>query len=121
MTEPVLGDAFGMAFLAHHAGGDGRHVIERDDGLVKSLEAGPYFSEPDEWPDVERALPARTEGPVLDVGAGAGRHSLAHVATEWFGLWWMPPGDLHAVASDAGWRLVEHGPGPVYWALLTTA
>jgi SAM-dependent methyltransferase len=239
MTEPVLGDAFGMAFLAHHAGGDGRHVIERDDGLVEPLEAAPYFCEPDEWSDEERALLAHSEGAVLDVGAGAGRHSLAlqhrnlpvtaldpspgavevcrsrgvqrthlgtvydlphhlrfgtflllgnnlglagspeeaarffgrlraladpgavilgtgidpyrtddpvhvayharnaatgrpggqvtvrvryrNVATEWFDLWWTSPGELHDIASDTGWRLVDHGPHPVYWALLTTA
>jgi SAM-dependent methyltransferase len=77
VDDPVIGDAFGMAFLAHHAGGDGRHVIERDDGMVEPLEVAGYFSSPEEWPDEELAVIERAPGPVLDVGAGAGRHSLA--------------------------------------------
>ncbi len=71
--EPSLGDAFGRALLDRMAGTDGLVVIERDDGFV-SVDAFDYLSgltERDEW-----ALD-RAGGRVLDVGAGAGRLSLA--------------------------------------------
>ena len=52
-------------------------VLERDDG-----ESGPalgpewLFSEPAGWPEAEREAFEFVHGRVLDIGAGAGRHSL---------------------------------------------
>lgn len=239
VRDPEIGDAFGMAFLAHLTGGDGRHVVERDDGMVEPVGVSTYFGPPEEWPEQERAFLRRAVGAVLDVGAGAGRHSLAlqddgavvtaldpspgaaevcrlrglrdvfcgtihdlpdhlrfetflllgnnlglaagpseaptflgrlralaspgariygscidpyetedplhlayhernrsvgrsggqvtirvryrNIATDWFDLWWMTAAELAAVGEQAGWRLREHGPGPVYYAVLEAA
>lgn len=75
--EPKIGDAFGAALLDAIGGGSGVHVGERDDGHVESMNADLYFSEPDEWPETDIAALDLVAGRVLDVGAGAGRHSLA--------------------------------------------
>jgi SAM-dependent methyltransferase len=70
-------DAFGLLLLDHLSGRAGEPVLERDDGYAGPA-LGPqwFFAEPELWPDAERAVFAHTRGRVLDVGAGAGRHSL---------------------------------------------
>jgi SAM-dependent methyltransferase len=77
--EPLLGDAFGLTLLAcDEAGAEpGRtfQVIERDDGDIDVGDPAVYFSPPD-GPDSEWVL-QRARGRVLDIGAGAGRYSLA--------------------------------------------
>ena len=52
-------------------------MLERDDGYA-GPRSGPewFFAEPEQWPEAERAVFAHVRGRVLDVGAGAGRHSL---------------------------------------------
>jgi len=70
---PELGDAFGRALLDLVAGAADPIVVERDDGLV-ALDSIDYLAgldQHDQW-----ALD-RATGRVLDVGAGAGRGSLA--------------------------------------------
>ncbi len=77
MTEPITGDAFGMALLSHlDHGDDGWHVIERDDGWVDALAASRYFGDIEAWVPIERDAIGRAGDRVLDVGAGAGRISL---------------------------------------------
>lgn len=75
--RPELGDALGAAMLAALAGDPGMHVVERSDGFVDAMAASAYFAEPEEWPAVDTAALELVGGRVLDVGAGAGRHSLA--------------------------------------------
>ena len=77
-TEPVEGDALGAALRAQlEQGGDaGRHIVERDDGCVSSDSATLYFLDPGNWFAVEASVPSRTQGRVLDIGAGAGRFAL---------------------------------------------
>jgi SAM-dependent methyltransferase len=72
---PRIGDALGNALLAEweHGADAGHHAIERDDGFVTCDAASPYFAA---WFDVESAARRHIRGRVLDVGAGAGRHSL---------------------------------------------
>lgn len=76
-TEPLIGDAFGSALLAHLRGEDGDHVLERDDGFVETMSAAGYFAPVEAWPDIERRALAEARGSILDAGAGAGRAALA--------------------------------------------
>ena len=51
--------------------------IERDDDYIDTgSEAGQYFSEYEQWSPVERQVIERARGRVLDIGCGAGRHSI---------------------------------------------
>ena len=75
--QPELGDAFGEALLDAMTGGAGTHFLERDDGLLRAMDAAPYFTKPSEWPRVEAKALESVTGRVLDIGAGAGRHSIA--------------------------------------------
>ncbi len=70
---PELGDAFGLALLDMVAGAPEPVVIERDDGFigVDTMDYAASLDELAQW-TLDRAV-----GRVLDVGAGAGRASLA--------------------------------------------
>lgn len=76
-SASVHGDAFGMVLLETLAGNDGTHVIERDDGRVEDLDARSYFAPPTDWATLDRKALESLDGRTLDVGAGAGRFSLA--------------------------------------------
>jgi len=76
MRSTVSGDALGAALLDAAAGDRGLHFIERDDGLIEAMDASVYFSKQFHWPDTEARAIKGLSGRVLDVGAGAGRHSL---------------------------------------------
>jgi SAM-dependent methyltransferase len=72
-------DAFGRAILDHHEGRRGWELLlERDDGSIGPADVQPedFFLPHAAWPSWERAAIARAQGSVLDLGAGAGRHSL---------------------------------------------
>jgi SAM-dependent methyltransferase len=70
-------DAFGRLLLDYLSGRAGDPVLERDDGYAGPA-LGPewFFAEPEGWPDAERTVFGHVRGRVLDVGAGAGRHSV---------------------------------------------
>jgi len=76
-------DAFGAAMLDYFHSGDGSlytvdsEVIERDDGFV-SASIGPsaYFLEYAQWPESYKEAMPHVHGRVLDIGCGAGRHTL---------------------------------------------
>ncbi len=75
-------DAFGKHLLAQYCKllkGEPitAEIVERDDqyidlGSMSRL----YFSEYNEWSELEQDLIDRAEGKILDIGCGAGRHSL---------------------------------------------
>jgi SAM-dependent methyltransferase len=70
-------DAFGRLLLDHLAGRGGQAILERDDGRAQpALSAAVFFGGLDEWPPEEQQVFERVQGRVLDVGCGAGRHSL---------------------------------------------
>ena len=74
-------DAFGRAMYDYYTGGmSAAHiyeVIEREDGYIDTS-GGPaaYFTEYRRWPLAEKKAMRYARGRVLDIGSGAGRHSL---------------------------------------------
>jgi SAM-dependent methyltransferase len=71
-------DAYGRQLLAqYHGRGPTEEIIERDDLYIDTgSEAGLYFSEYRQWSPLERRAVRLARGRVLDIGCGAGRHSL---------------------------------------------
>ncbi len=70
-------DAYGQLVWAYHNGNEVYEIAERDDGYIS---ASPlpriYFSGYDEWAPYEKRAMEYVKGRVLDIGCGAGRHSL---------------------------------------------
>jgi SAM-dependent methyltransferase len=70
-------DAFGQHLLDAVAGSAGEAQLERDDGSIGPAMAAADFLLPyTEWAPAERQVFDQIRGRVLDVGCGAGRHSL---------------------------------------------
>lgn len=71
-------DAYGQQLRAQlNGGGLTAELIERDDEFIDTgSEAGLYFSAYEDWPPIEQQAIAVAKGKVLDIGCGAGRHSL---------------------------------------------
>jgi SAM-dependent methyltransferase len=70
-------DAFGHEINDYFVDKSGWEIIERDDGFT-TVGSGPrmYFFEYQEWSNSERDAIQYARGCVLDIGCGAGRHSL---------------------------------------------
>lgn len=70
-------DAFGHAMNDHLNGINACEIIEREDGLF-DISIGPalYFSPFEQWRAIEQQAMNYAWGRVLDIGCGAGRHSL---------------------------------------------
>jgi 2-polyprenyl-3-methyl-5-hydroxy-6-metoxy-1,4-benzoquinol methylase len=75
-------DAFGKHLLAQYEAklkGETiiAEIVERDDNYIDfGSHPGMYFSEYEDWPNIEQQIIDRVQGKVLDIGCGAGRHSL---------------------------------------------
>jgi len=70
-------DTFGQLLLDHHIQQKPvNYVIERDDGLINVDTTSGYFSFYEDWPKEEQFIIDQAISPVLDLGCGAGRHSL---------------------------------------------
>lgn len=69
-------DLFAEALWQFHKTGRAVLRTERDDGYVAREDVSWYFTSPREFPAHERAALKFARGRVLDVGCGAGRHSL---------------------------------------------
>jgi SAM-dependent methyltransferase len=71
-------DAFGKQLQAQYESQIATvEIIEREDRYIAvGSEMGMYFFEYEQWSDLERQAIALVEGRVLDIGCGAGRHSL---------------------------------------------
>jgi SAM-dependent methyltransferase len=70
-------DAFGHMMEDYLTNKGGYEIIERDDGYF-DVSSGPqlYFAPYKEWWSIERQAMSLVHGRVLDIGCGAGRHSL---------------------------------------------
>ncbi len=69
-------DAFGQMLWAYCNGAEVFEVWERSDGYISVDLPKRYFSEFEEWDFHQRKAMDFVRGRVLDVGCGAGRHSL---------------------------------------------
>jgi len=69
-------DAFGQGLWAYHNGKESLEIVERDDGYIDAMSPTIYFSEHRDWPQSVQKAMEFAKGRVLDVGCGAGRHSL---------------------------------------------
>lgn len=72
-------DAYGQQLLAQYKnrGEETYEIIERDDGFIGSgSQAGDYFNDYTKWSKSEQKAINLAKGKILDVGCGAGRHSL---------------------------------------------
>ena len=69
-------DAFGQGLWAHYHGKESFEIVERDDGYIDAMSPMAYFSEHKDWPPSVQKAMEFAKGRVLDVGCGAGRHSL---------------------------------------------
>ncbi len=70
-------DAFGHGMVDYLNGKSGVEIVERDDGLIEP-NGGPavYFVPYKKWHPLEKKAVRYARGRVLDVGCGAGRHTL---------------------------------------------
>jgi len=70
-------DAYGQAIYDYYKSESGFEIVERDDGFIgKSSGPAMYFQEYRNWPAYQKRLIKHAKGRVLDIGCGAGRHSL---------------------------------------------
>lgn len=71
-------DAFGLEMWACYKGEEASEIVERDDGYFNASPKGlgVYFSEYEDWDLIEKKAMEFVKGRVLDIGCGAGRHSL---------------------------------------------
>jgi SAM-dependent methyltransferase len=70
-------DAYGHELYDYYKHGIGYEIVEREDGYI-DISSGPaaYFTKYRDWgPHIKKAI-GFARGRVLDVGCGAGRHSL---------------------------------------------
>ena len=68
-------DAFGQMIWACYKDRE-VFVVERDAGLKNARNPKGYFSNYEDWHPIEQKAMESVKGRVLDVGCGAGRHSL---------------------------------------------
>lgn len=71
-------DAYGQEIWARYQGREVFEIVERDDGYIDTSVNGPrtYFSKYEDWAPYHRRAMDFVKGRVLDIGCGAGRHSL---------------------------------------------
>jgi 2-polyprenyl-3-methyl-5-hydroxy-6-metoxy-1,4-benzoquinol methylase len=68
----------GQALLDYITGEEDAHyILRRDDGIAYAPIYAKQFFYPDGFPELDRIAVEHCAGRVLDIGAGAGSHSLA--------------------------------------------
>lgn len=80
MKSKKIVDAYGQQLWSYFKTGKPKHeIIERNDGLISVGEkygAETYFSDYKNWDDLDKKAIKYAQGRILDIGCGAGRHSL---------------------------------------------
>ncbi|MHB0936956.1 MAG: class I SAM-dependent methyltransferase [Armatimonadota bacterium] len=74
---PLDDDLFGRVLLDRLHGMPAEFSLRRDDGVQEQAGSAPYFQQYAEIPTHQRELLGLAAGRVLDIGAGAGQHTLA--------------------------------------------
>jgi len=76
MIKPTQ-DAYGQEIWNYQLNQEGYEIVERDDGYI-DISSGPqaYFTKYKDWPEYHKKAMTFVHGRVLDIGCGAGRHSL---------------------------------------------
>ena len=70
-------DVFGKALEGYLNKASLQYIVRGEDGFLNILDIGTYFTDYLDWKDYEKSIITRyAQGKVLDIGAGAGRHSL---------------------------------------------
>jgi 2-polyprenyl-3-methyl-5-hydroxy-6-metoxy-1,4-benzoquinol methylase len=69
-------DAFGQKLWAAFNGREVFEICERDDGYIDAMKTKGYFADYEDWDPAEQKAMQFVKGNVLDIGCGAGRHSL---------------------------------------------
>jgi SAM-dependent methyltransferase len=69
-------DAYGQEMWAYYSGRKSFEILERDDGYFDVASPKIYFSSYSDWSSHEKKAMRFVKGRILDVGCGAGRHSL---------------------------------------------
>ena len=69
-------DVFGKALMNYYNGDKTKIRIRRDDNYLDEEDLGVYFSGYDNFQEYERRILEYADGKILDIGCGAGRHSL---------------------------------------------
>jgi 2-polyprenyl-3-methyl-5-hydroxy-6-metoxy-1,4-benzoquinol methylase len=70
-------DAFGQGMYAYLKTGEAEEIVEREDGYI-DVSMGPknYLARYKDWPPHLKKAMKYAKGKVVDIGCGAGRHSL---------------------------------------------
>jgi SAM-dependent methyltransferase len=70
-------DAYGQEIWSYFNGKKGFEIVEREDGYFDVSSGAPmYFSGHDDWSEHHKRAIEFAKGRVLDIGCGAGRHSI---------------------------------------------
>lgn len=69
-------DILGKALAGYLNGDQPCCIIRRDDGFSEEIDIGTYFTEYPNWNNSEKEILKYTQGRVLDIGAGTGKHTL---------------------------------------------
>ncbi|MDH5447397.1 MAG: class I SAM-dependent methyltransferase [Candidatus Bathyarchaeota archaeon] len=69
-------DAFGQKLWVAYKGNQVFEIVERNNGYIDAMSLKGYFSDYGDWHPIEQKAMEFVQGRILDIGCGAGRHSL---------------------------------------------